>query len=77
MNFALRPMDLHYSGGVSVSHIMDLFAAEPVLETIRQKAGDRIKGLRVAPYYGCQIVRPTPGAELPGHRRPRYIRKTC
>ena len=74
MNFALEADDLHYSGGVSVSHIMDLFAAEPVLETIRQKAGDRIKGLRVAPYYGCQIVRPRrPGAELRDIDDPRYF----
>jgi heterodisulfide reductase subunit B len=74
MNFALEADDLHYGGGVRVSHIMDLFAAEPMLETIRAKATDRIKGLRVAPYYGCQIVRPRrPGLDLVDIDDPQFF----
>jgi heterodisulfide reductase subunit B len=74
MNFALEADGLHYEGGVKVSHIMDLFAAEPVMDVIRRKAGERIRGLRVAAYYGCQIVRPRrPGVELRDLDDPRYF----
>jgi len=74
MNFALEADDLHYDGGVSVSHVMDVFATDEALEKIRAKANDRIKGLRVAPYYGCQIVRPRrPGLELSDIDDPRYF----
>lgn len=74
MNFALEADDLHYGGGVKVSHIMDVFTTELMLETIRRKAGDRIKGVRVAPYYGCQIVRPRrPGLELSEVDDPHYF----
>jgi heterodisulfide reductase subunit B2 len=65
MNYALEADDLHYEGRVEVHHIMDAFSNPEVLEQIRAKANDRIRGLRVAPYYGCQIVRPRrPGLEL-------------
>jgi heterodisulfide reductase subunit B len=74
MNFALEADDLHYGGGVKVNHIMDLFVAAPVLEAIRAKANDRIRGLRVAAYYGCQIVRPRrPGMDLRDIDDPRYF----
>jgi heterodisulfide reductase subunit B len=45
-----------------------------VLEAIRAKANDRIRGLRVAAYYGCQIVRPRrPGMDLRDIDDPRYF----
>jgi heterodisulfide reductase subunit B len=74
MNYALEADDLHYDGTIEVSHIMDAFAAPEVLEKIRQKANERIKGLKVAPYYGCQIVRPRrPGLELSQVDNPQYF----
>lgn len=74
MNFALEADDLHYGGSVAVNHIMDVFVTEAALETIRSKANDRIKGLRVAPYYGCQIVRPRrPGVTLSEIDDPQYF----
>ncbi len=74
MNFALEADHLHYGGGVKVNHLMDVFVEESMLEAIRSKAGDRIRGLRVAPYYGCQIVRPRrPGVELVDMDNPQYF----
>ena len=74
MNFALEADELHYGGRVKVNHIMDVFVADSALETIRRKANDRIKGLRVAPYYGCQIVRPRrPGLNLSEIDDPQYF----
>jgi len=74
MNYALEADDLHYGGGVEVSHIMDAFVTDEALETIRKKANERLKGLRVAPYYGCQIVRPRrPGLDQMQVDDPRYF----
>jgi heterodisulfide reductase subunit B len=63
MNFALEEDDLHYSGSLHVHHLMDMFVSEVGLDLIREKASDRLKGLRVAPYYGCQIIRPRKTAQ--------------
>jgi heterodisulfide reductase subunit B len=74
MNYALEADDLRYEGRVEVSHIMHAFTTEEALELVRRKAGERIKGLRVAPYYGCQIVRPRrPGVELAQVESPTYF----
>jgi heterodisulfide reductase subunit B len=74
MNFALEADDLHYGGGIKVHHIMDAFASDEALEKIRAKASDRIRGLRVAAYYGCQIVRPRrPGVDLAAMDAPHYF----
>ena len=76
MNYALEADDLHYGGSVRVRHIMDAFVTDEAMATIRQLAGDRIKGLKVAPYYGCQIVRPRrPGVDLAQADNPVYFEK--
>jgi heterodisulfide reductase subunit B len=72
MNFALEEDDLHYSGTLKVRHLMDMFVTEVGLEAIKKQATDRLKGLKVAPYYGCQLIRPRKGnqgiAEVEGPR---------
>ena len=74
MNYALEADQLHFDGTVEVRHIMHAFVNDEALESIRRKAGERIKGLRVAPYYGCQIVRPRrPGVALDQVECPEYF----
>jgi heterodisulfide reductase subunit B len=74
MNYALEADRLHYDGTVEVRHIMNAFVTDEALASVRRHAGDHIKGLRVAPYYGCQIVRPRrPGVDLVGVDAPTYF----
>jgi heterodisulfide reductase subunit B len=58
INYALEEDDLHYSGSLKVRHLMELYVEDVGVEEIKQKVTHPLKGLRVAPYYGCQIVRP-------------------
>jgi heterodisulfide reductase subunit B len=58
MNYALEADDLSYAGTVEVKHLMEIFARDVGFDAIRAKVTQPLKGLRVAPYYGCQIVRP-------------------
>jgi heterodisulfide reductase subunit B len=55
---ALASVNLKYSGRVTVRHPLDVLINDVGLEAIRQKVVRPLKGLKVAPYYGCQIVRP-------------------
>ena len=74
MNYALEADDLHYEGNIEVNHIMDAFTTPEALEAIRRKANEKLRGLKVAPYYGCQIVRPRrPGLELSQVDNPQYF----
>jgi succinate dehydrogenase / fumarate reductase cytochrome b subunit len=48
-----------YSGGVEVTHLLWLIARGEGLERLKQVALKKLDGLRVAPFYGCQLLRPS------------------
>jgi succinate dehydrogenase / fumarate reductase cytochrome b subunit len=48
-----------YSGGVEVKHLLWLVAEGEGYEKLKQEAHKGLKGLKVAPFYGCQILRPS------------------
>jgi succinate dehydrogenase / fumarate reductase cytochrome b subunit len=48
-----------YSGGVEVMHFLWLIAAGEGYELLKGAAHKGLKGLRIAPFYGCQILRPS------------------
>jgi heterodisulfide reductase subunit B len=58
INYALEQDNLHYSGSIEVKHLMEVFVDDVGFEEIKNKITHPLEGLRVAPYYGCQIVRP-------------------
>ena len=48
-----------YSGGVEVMHFLWLISAGEGYELLKKVAHKGLKGLKVAPFYGCQILRPS------------------
>jgi succinate dehydrogenase / fumarate reductase cytochrome b subunit len=48
-----------YSGAVEVRHLLWEIAEGPGHELLKQAAHKGLKGLKVAPFYGCQILRPS------------------
>jgi heterodisulfide reductase subunit B2 len=54
-----------YNGTVKVRHILDVFANDVGYDAIKAKVKKDLAGLKVAPYYGCQVVRPGPGFDNP------------
>ena len=48
-----------YSGKVEVTHLLWLLARGEALERLGEIAVRKLDGLRVAPYYGCQLLRPS------------------
>jgi heterodisulfide reductase subunit B len=55
---ALGNANLTYSGNVPVRHPLDVLVHDVGLDAIKEKVVRPLKGLKVAPYYGCQTVRP-------------------
>lgn len=55
---ALKAIDLHNEIGVKVRHPLDVLLNDVGLPSITSKVQHSLNGLKVAPYYGCQIVRP-------------------
>ncbi len=48
-----------YNGGVEVKHFLWLVSEGDGYEKLKQVAHKGLKGLRIAPFYGCQILRPS------------------
>jgi heterodisulfide reductase subunit B2 len=61
VNEALAEAGLNYSGKTQVRHPLDILMNDVGINLILQKAKRSLNGLKIAPYYGCQIVRPGKG----------------
>ena len=58
INQVLEVDGLVYSGRIQVRHLLDVIANDVGTEALAAKVRRPLEGLRVAPYYGCQTVRP-------------------
>jgi len=58
VNEALAAADLTYGGGIKVRHLVEALYTDITPEVIASKVTKPLKGLKVASYYGCQLVRP-------------------
>lgn len=63
VNEALAVVNLEYQGTVRVRHLVDVLVNDVTPEFIASKVQWKLAGLKVAPYYGCQLVRPQYGAD--------------
>jgi len=62
---ALAAGGLEYHGTVKVRHLLDVMTSDIGYDTIASKVKKPLSGLKVAPYYGCQVVRPGFGFDHP------------
>lgn len=58
INEALSKGGLHYNGTVEVMNVLDFLVNKVGVEMISQKVVRPLSGVRIAPYYGCQMVNP-------------------
>jgi heterodisulfide reductase subunit B len=65
VNEALAVGGLEYHGTVSVRHLLDVLTTDVGYDAIASGVKKSLSGLKVAPYYGCQVVRPKFGFDHP------------
>ncbi|MFC1847313.1 CoB--CoM heterodisulfide reductase iron-sulfur subunit B family protein [Chloroflexota bacterium] len=53
-----KVIGMPYKGSVEVRHLLDIFSHEVGLEEIQRRVKKPLKGLKLAAYYGCYLVRP-------------------
>jgi heterodisulfide reductase subunit B len=61
VNECLKEAGLNYNLSLKVRHPLDVLVNDIGIDKIKEKAVNNLKGLRIANYYGCQIVRPEKG----------------
>ncbi|MBI4315560.1 MAG: CoB--CoM heterodisulfide reductase iron-sulfur subunit B family protein [Chloroflexi bacterium] len=73
-NEALAAGGLHYDPGtIFVRHLLDVMVNDVGFEEIKRRVTKPLAGLRVAPYYGCLLVRPRIGGELSNAEYPTEL----
>jgi heterodisulfide reductase subunit B len=63
INYALEEDNLQFQGTIEVRHLIEVFVDDIGVEEIKNKITKPLEGLKVAAYYGCQIVRPRKNGE--------------
>ena len=69
INEVLQEEGLSYQGGIRSRHLLDVIASDIGAEMIKAKVTRPLSGLRIAPYYGCQALRPYGGYDDPEQPR--------
>jgi len=70
---ALAAGDMTYAGQTNVRHFLDVVVTDLGEEAVVKCVSHPLKGLKVAPYYGCQIGRPF--AEIDDAEDPQMLNK--
>ncbi len=69
INEALSVEGLRYEGSVRVRHLLDVLGTDLGAEAVAGAVRRPLEGLVVAPYYGCQALRPYALFDDPEHPR--------
>lgn len=59
INADLAPEGLEYKGTANPKHLLWILLEEVGLNRVRARVTRPLKGLKIAPFYGCYIVRPS------------------
>ena len=62
-----------YSGGTSVQHLLGVLRDEIGWPAVRARVTASLTGLRLAPYYGCMLLRPADEVGLDDPESPRVL----
>jgi heterodisulfide reductase subunit B len=63
INYALEADNLKFNGTIDVNHLIEVFVNDVGLDEVKKHVKRPLKNLRVAPYYGCQLIRPRKAEE--------------
>jgi heterodisulfide reductase subunit B len=74
VNDALAAGGLHYDPGtLKMRHLLDILCNDIGLDAIARRVVRPLKGLRLAPYYGCMVVRPDPEKRFGSQEYPEIM----
>ncbi|HEY5647854.1 MAG TPA: CoB--CoM heterodisulfide reductase iron-sulfur subunit B family protein [Nitrospiria bacterium] len=59
INKILEPEGIRYEGRVEIKHLLWIINGELGLDRLREKVTRPLENLRIAPFYGCYILRPS------------------
>ena len=67
INLHLADEGLEYRGSVEIKHLLWVLIEDYGLDELTRAVTKPLNGIRLAPFYGCYIVRPTDALDLKEH----------
>lgn len=75
INKILTPVGLEYKGLIEVRHPLDIIVNDYGLENVKKKVVNPLTGLKVAPYYGCLMLKPPTICKFDNPENPQTLDK--
>ncbi len=72
-NAALAKINLQYERKVRVKHLLWTLIEDYGLPKLEQQVTEPLKGLKIAPFYGCYILRPSETLKFESHEKPNSL----
>lgn len=73
VNLALQQTGLEYEGTSPVTHFLWMLIKDYGIENLKKKIKRPLKGMKVAGYYGCHILRPPQIMDFEDHANPHSL----
>lgn len=74
-NRVLASLGLEYKGLIEVRHPLDVIINDYGLENVKKKIVKPLTGLKVAPYYGCLMIKPPTFCKFDNPENPQTLDK--
>jgi len=74
-NRVLASIGLEYKGLIEVRHPLDVIVNDYDLENVKKKIEKPLTGLKVAPYYGCLMIKPPTFCKFDNPENPQTLDK--
>jgi succinate dehydrogenase / fumarate reductase cytochrome b subunit len=73
VNKALAKINLKYEGKTRIKHLLQVLIEDYKLSRLEAQVTKPLKGLKVAPFYGCYLLRPHEALQFDDHEKPTSL----
>jgi len=72
-NEALSKINMRYEGKMKIKHLLWVLVEDYGLSKLEQQVVKPLKGLKVAPFYGCYLLRPAEALQFESREKPTSL----
>jgi len=72
-NGALAKINMEYKGKVKIKHLLWALIEDLGLSKVEQQVVKPLKDLKIAPFYGCYVLRPAEVLQFEDHEKPTSL----
>lgn len=73
INKALDKIGMHYEGRLKIKHLLWVLIEDYGLSKLKEQVVKPLKGMKIAPFYGCYILRPPEAVRFESHEKPTSL----